>query len=68
MFDLTFRKFYAHLIGPKLKALIEADGIVMTSEMEIANLIEQYLSIQINIDKNLIYKKKNYSSKNSQNY
>ena len=40
-------------LGPKLKALIEADGIVMTAEMEIANLIEQYLSIQIDFDKNL---------------
>ena len=40
-------------LGPKLKALIEADGIVMTAEMEIANLIEQYLSIQIDIDQNL---------------
>ena len=40
-------------LGPKLKALIEADGIVMTAEMEIANLIEQYLSIQIDIDQSL---------------
>ena len=36
-----------------LKDLVEADGIVMTAEVEIVNLVEKYLSIKINIDKNL---------------
>ena len=41
------------LLGPKLKDLIEADGIVMTSELEIASLIEKNLSIKLKIDKDL---------------
>ena len=41
------------LLGPKLSELIEADGIVMTSEMEILNLIESELGINIDVDKNL---------------
>jgi len=40
-------------LGPKLAKLIEADGIVMTSEIELANLIEKILSISITIDPNL---------------
>ena len=36
-----------------LKNLVEADGIVMTSEIEIADLVENHLSINININKNL---------------
>ena len=40
-------------LGPMLKDLIEADGIVMTSEIEMKNLIERHLSIKININKNL---------------
>ena len=40
-------------LGPMLKDLVEADGIVMTSEIEIANLVERHLSIDININKNL---------------
>ena len=40
-------------LGPMLKDLVEADGIVMTSELELSSLIERYLSIKINIDKNL---------------
>ena len=36
-----------------LKDLVEADGIVMTAEVEIVNLVEKYLSIKINVDKNL---------------
>ena len=37
----------------KIADLIEADGIVMTSEMEIARLIEQELGIKIDLDENL---------------
>ena len=40
-------------LGPIIKDLVEADGIVMTSEIEIVNLIERYLSIKVNINKNL---------------
>ncbi len=40
-------------LGPRLSELIEADGIVMTSEMEIAKLIEKKLNISIAIDKNI---------------
>jgi len=40
-------------MGPKIADLIEADGIVMTSEMEIAKLIETRLSIKISIDEDL---------------
>ena len=40
-------------LGPMLKDLVEADGIVMTSEIEIVNLVEKHLLININIDKNL---------------
>lgn len=40
-------------LGPKLKDLIEADGIVMSAEMEMARLIENFLSISINVDKDL---------------
>ena len=39
-------------LGPMLKDLVEADGIVMTSEIEMVNLVERYLSIEININKN----------------
>ena len=41
------------LLGPKLKDLIEADGIVMNSEVEIAELVENNLSIKLRIDKDL---------------
>ena len=41
------------LLGPKLKDLVEADGIVMNSELEIANLIEDNLLIKLRIDKDL---------------
>ena len=37
-------------IGPKIADLIEADGIVMTTEMEIAKLIEKKLNIKIIIN------------------
>ena len=37
-------------IGPKIAGLIEADGIVMTPEMEIAKLIEKKLNIKIIIN------------------
>ena len=40
-------------MGPKIADLIEADGIVMTSEMEIAKLIETRLNINISIDEDL---------------
>ena len=41
------------LLGPKIKDLIEADGIVMNSELEIASLVEKNLSIKLGIDKDL---------------
>jgi len=40
-------------MGPKIAELIEADGIVMTSEMEIAKLIETRLKINISIDEDI---------------
>ena len=40
-------------LGPKLSELIEADGIVMTSEMEIAKLIEGSLNISIVVDEDI---------------
>ena len=40
-------------MGPKIADLIEADGIVMTSEMEIARLVETRLNIKISIDEDL---------------
>jgi uncharacterized tellurite resistance protein B-like protein len=40
-------------LGPKIAELIEADGIVMTSEMEIAKLVEDLLGISISIDESL---------------
>ena len=40
-------------LEPILKDLVEADGIVMTSEVEIVNLVENYLAINLNINKNL---------------
>lgn len=41
------------LLEPKLKDLIEADGIVMNSELDIAELVENNLSIKLKIDKDL---------------
>ena len=41
------------LLGPKLSQLIEADGIVMTSEMEIARLVETHLGISISVDEEI---------------
>ena len=40
-------------LEPILKNLVEADGIVMTSEVEIVDLVENYLSINLNVNKNL---------------
>ena len=40
-------------LSNKIADLIEADGIIMTSEMEIARLIEQELGIKIDLDENL---------------
>jgi hypothetical protein len=41
------------ILGPKLSELIEADGIVMTAEMEIAKLVESQLGIDISVDEEL---------------
>ena len=41
------------ILGPKLSELIEADGIVMTAEMEIAKLVESQLGINITVDENI---------------
>ena len=41
------------VLGPKLSELIEADGIVMTVEMEIAKLVESQLDISITVDDDL---------------
>ena len=41
------------VLGPKLSELIEADGIVMTAEMEIAKLVESQLDISITVDDEL---------------
>ena len=40
-------------LGPKLSQLIEADGIVMTAETEIAKLIEEKLGISISLNEKL---------------
>ncbi len=40
-------------LGPKIVELIEADGIVMTSEMEIAGLVESQLGIKLVINEDL---------------
>ena len=40
-------------LEPILKDLVEADGIVMTSEIEIVDLVQNYLLINLNINKNL---------------
>ena len=37
-------------IGPMIADIVEADGIVMTSEMEIVYLAEEILGIKIRID------------------
>ena len=37
-------------LGPMIAHIVEADGIVMTSEMEIVCLAEEILSIKINVD------------------
>ena len=41
------------ILAPKLSELIEADGIVMTSEMEIAKLVESQLGISIAVDEDI---------------
>ena len=41
-----------NLLGTCISELIESDGIIMTSEIEIAKLIESELNISINIDEN----------------
>ena len=41
------------VLGPKIAELIEADGIVMTAEMEIAKLVESQLGISISVNQNL---------------
>jgi len=40
-------------LGPKIAELIEADGIVMTAEMEIAKLVETQLGISIFVNDEL---------------
>ena len=40
-------------LGPKIAELIEADGIVMTAEMEIAKLVEAQLGISISVNEEL---------------
>jgi uncharacterized tellurite resistance protein B-like protein len=40
-------------LSPKISDLIEADGIIMTSEMDIARLIEEKLDIKIKLNDNL---------------
>ena len=42
-----------NVLSPKLLELIEADGIVMTAEMEIAKLVESQLGISITVDDDL---------------
>ena len=41
------------ILGPKVAELIEADGIVMTAEMEIAKLVESQLGISISVNEDL---------------
>ena len=41
------------VLGPKITDLIEADGIVMTAEMEIAKLVETQLGISISVNEDL---------------
>ena len=41
------------VLGPKLKDLIEADGVVMNAELEISDLVEKNLSIKLRVDKDL---------------
>ena len=40
-------------LGPKIAELIEADGIVMTAEMEIAKLVDTQLGISISVNDEL---------------
>jgi uncharacterized tellurite resistance protein B-like protein len=42
-----------NVLVPKIKDLIEADGIVMTAEMDIAKLIESQLGVSISVDEDL---------------
>ena len=41
------------ILGTKIAELIEADGIVMTAEMEIAKLVESQLGISISVNEEL---------------
>jgi uncharacterized tellurite resistance protein B-like protein len=41
------------ILGTKIAELIEADGIVMTAEMEIAKLVESQLGISISVNEDL---------------
>ena len=40
-------------LSSKIANLIEADGIIMTSEIEIASMIEKELGVTITLDENL---------------
>ena len=41
------------ILSSKITNLIEADGIIMTSEMEIASMIEKELGVTISLDETL---------------
>ena len=38
---------------PKIKDLVEADGIVMMAELEVTKLVEEHLNVTIAIDEDL---------------
>tara|TARA_B100001996_G_scaffold381025_1_gene369638 strand:+ start:4268 stop:4720 length:453 start_codon:yes stop_codon:yes gene_type:complete len=38
---------------PKIKDLVEADGIVMMAELEVTKLVEEHLNVTITIDEDL---------------
>ena len=42
-----------NLVGKKIADLVEADGMVMSGEIEIIKLIEENLNVKINYDKEL---------------
>ncbi len=50
---LLLNKEQMENFGPKIAELIESDGIVMTSEIEIARLIESELKISIILDNDI---------------
>ena len=42
-----------NFLGKKITALVEADGMVMSSEVEVVELIEEHLNIKIKLDAEL---------------